>query len=190
MKREFRITDKLLEKYGLTDYCKGCVAKVMGDASRPHTQECRDRMEECIRQEDPEDELLTRRDARLRGKGNETPREAGQGREVPTKEAAATQGTPKTETAAQGRQGEVHAAAAAQGRQGEVHAAAAATTAGADVDGSSKRKESGGEEGQAKRQRLQEIKAWMASQLDKSKGDDVRGYKMDVPWQRLAGEGH
>ena len=68
LKREFRITDKLLEKYGPTDYCKGCVAKVMGDASRPHTQECRDRMEECIKQEDPEDELLTRRDARLRGK--------------------------------------------------------------------------------------------------------------------------
>ena len=46
--------------------CKACEAKINGDEgwTRPHSGECRARLEEAMQQDDVETEILVRRDAR------------------------------------------------------------------------------------------------------------------------------
>ena len=46
--RDFRITTAILEKYGYTDECPGCVHKVCGFDHRPHTPACRQRLSEAM----------------------------------------------------------------------------------------------------------------------------------------------
>ncbi len=60
--RDFRINDELLEKYGFTDGCPGCEAKIDGTARRLHSTACRQRIEDAIRSDEPE--IITRRDER------------------------------------------------------------------------------------------------------------------------------
>ena len=66
MKRDFRITDKLLLEYGFTPGCRGCEAKLTGGAARMHSDACRSRIEDAIRASGPGADVLERRDARLR----------------------------------------------------------------------------------------------------------------------------
>ena len=59
-----RNINRVLEKYGPTVGCKGCETKMNGDDSRPHTSECRARLEELMRGDDVEAEIIARRDYR------------------------------------------------------------------------------------------------------------------------------
>ena len=45
LNRNFRINSRILEKYGPTMGCKGCENKMTGDDARPHSSECRVRLE-------------------------------------------------------------------------------------------------------------------------------------------------
>ena len=55
--REFKITKGILEKFGLSDNCKGCQAAASGTHARRHTDDCRQRLEQLIR----DDEVLRAR---------------------------------------------------------------------------------------------------------------------------------
>ena len=83
LNRNFRINSRVLEKYGATMGCKGCENKMTGDVARPHSSECRVRLEELMRGDDVEAEIIARRNDRreLRGKviaeKNETKAEEG-----------------------------------------------------------------------------------------------------------------
>jgi hypothetical protein len=64
LKRNFRISDRLMEKYGATDGCEGCRAKASGDEYRAaHSAACRTRFEEAMAQYEVEMEILDSRDA-------------------------------------------------------------------------------------------------------------------------------
>ena len=65
LKRDFRITDKLLEKFGFTEECPGCEAKITGGDRRGHNATCRARIEKAIRDDDAEADVIQRRDARM-----------------------------------------------------------------------------------------------------------------------------
>ena len=58
--RDFRITKELLAKYGYTPGCMGCTANKHGSDRRGRTVRCRQRLEQCMR--DDEGEALQRRD--------------------------------------------------------------------------------------------------------------------------------
>ena len=62
--REFKITDKLLEKFGFTPGCNGCEAKIDGGAKAAHSAECRQRLEEEIIMDENAKEVIERRDRR------------------------------------------------------------------------------------------------------------------------------
>ena len=62
LNRNFRINNRVLEKYGPTMGCKGCENKMTGDDARPHSSECRARLEELMRGDDVEAEIIARRD--------------------------------------------------------------------------------------------------------------------------------
>ena len=62
--REFRITDKLIEKYGFTPGCPGCEAKIDGTTRAGHTQACRRRIETAMANDEVEKAALQRRDER------------------------------------------------------------------------------------------------------------------------------
>ena len=69
--RKFRITDRVLEKYGYSDDCKGCSAKRNGLPSemagdRAHSATCRQRLAELMAA-DEEDKEIVERDARKFG---------------------------------------------------------------------------------------------------------------------------
>ena len=68
VKRDFHITDQILERYGLSADCPGCEAKLWGRARRAHTRECRNRLEEEIRRDDDDSGILRRRDERRKAK--------------------------------------------------------------------------------------------------------------------------
>ena len=61
LNRNFRINSRILEKYGPTMGCKGCEDKMTGDDARPHSSECRARLEEQMRGDDVEAEIIARR---------------------------------------------------------------------------------------------------------------------------------
>ena len=65
LKRDFRITDTLMEKYGYTEGCIGCEAKIDGTARRGHSKACRQRIEQAVREDNPEAEFIRRRDERF-----------------------------------------------------------------------------------------------------------------------------
>ena len=66
--RDFRISERLLERFGHTYGCDGCTAKVMGDRPKPHSRECRARIEEAIKSSsDISSEVLRARDDRRSG---------------------------------------------------------------------------------------------------------------------------
>ncbi len=51
--RDFRITKQLLDKYGFTDDCAGCVHKALGhEDHRPHSQQCRKRIADLMMQDE------------------------------------------------------------------------------------------------------------------------------------------
>ena len=64
LNRNFRINNRILEKYGPTMGCKGCENKMTGDDARPHSSESRARLEELMREDDVEAEIIARRDDR------------------------------------------------------------------------------------------------------------------------------
>ena len=69
-RRNFRITKKLLEKYGYSAGCPGCEAALDGRRAREHSDLCRSRLEESM-ELDPEDENRIRsRDQRAYGGGD------------------------------------------------------------------------------------------------------------------------
>ena len=64
LNRNFRIKNRILEKYGPTMGCKRFEDKIIGDDARPHSSECRAKLEELMREADVEAEIMTRRDDR------------------------------------------------------------------------------------------------------------------------------
>ena len=46
--RRARITKKYYERYGYTEGCEGCGRLMAGLGQRPHTESCRERMEETL----------------------------------------------------------------------------------------------------------------------------------------------
>ena len=66
MKRDFRITEGLLIGYGFTVGCKGCESKLKGSGVKPQSISCRRRLEETMRTARRDEEVLNRRDARMR----------------------------------------------------------------------------------------------------------------------------
>ena len=63
--REFRITDQILDKYGMSPSCPGCDAKLHGRPARRHTIECRRRLEEAMNADEQDIERLRKRDERI-----------------------------------------------------------------------------------------------------------------------------
>ena len=63
--REFKITKCILEKFGLWDTCKGCEAAASGTDARRHTDDCRQRLEQLIRDDEVLRVRLDMRDVRL-----------------------------------------------------------------------------------------------------------------------------
>ena len=52
--RNFRINNRILEKYGPTMGCKGCESKIVGGDAKPHSVECRAKLEELMRADERE----------------------------------------------------------------------------------------------------------------------------------------
>ena len=63
--REFKITNCILEKFGLWDTCKGCEAAASGSDARRHTDDCRQRLEQLIRDDEVLRVRLDMQDVRL-----------------------------------------------------------------------------------------------------------------------------
>ena len=63
--RELKITKGILEKFGLSDNCKGCEAAASGTNARRHTDDCRQRLEQSIRDDEVLRVRLDMRDVRL-----------------------------------------------------------------------------------------------------------------------------
>ena len=63
--REFNITKGILEKFGLSDICKGCDAAASGTDVRRQTDDCRRRLEQSIRDDEVLRVRLDLRDVRL-----------------------------------------------------------------------------------------------------------------------------
>ena len=49
---EFKITKGILEKFGLSNICKGCEAAASGTDARRHTDDCRQRLGQLIRDDE------------------------------------------------------------------------------------------------------------------------------------------
>ena len=62
--REFKITYKLLKRFGFTPGCNGCEAKIDGGAQTAHSAECRQRLEEDMIMDENAKEIIERRDRR------------------------------------------------------------------------------------------------------------------------------
>ena len=63
-RRDFGITRELLDKYSYTPGCPGCKARQQGKYGK-HNRECKRRIEEAMKAEEPDDERLWRRDRRF-----------------------------------------------------------------------------------------------------------------------------
>ena len=63
--RELKITKGILEKFGFSDNCKGCEAAASGTDGRRHTDDCRQRLEQLIRDDEVLRVRLDMRDVRL-----------------------------------------------------------------------------------------------------------------------------
>ena len=62
--REFKITDRLLQKFGFTPGCNGCEAKIDGGVKTAHSAECRRRLEAEMVMDENAKEIIERRDRR------------------------------------------------------------------------------------------------------------------------------
>ena len=60
-----KITKGILEKFGFSDSCKGCEAGASGTDARRHTDDCRHRLEQLIRDDEVLRVRLDMRDVRL-----------------------------------------------------------------------------------------------------------------------------
>ena len=60
-----KITKGILEKFGFSDNCKGCEAAASGTDARRHTDDCRQRLEQLIRDDEVLRVRLDMRDVRL-----------------------------------------------------------------------------------------------------------------------------
>ena len=58
---DFKVTKSLLDKFGYTDDCPGCLARFIGTEHRLHTAECRRRIEAEIQKDDTEKERIKQR---------------------------------------------------------------------------------------------------------------------------------
>jgi len=68
LKRNFRIGERLLEKFGPSVGRKACDAKIQGTETRAaHSDECRARMEQAMREDEIEKDIISKRDARQHG---------------------------------------------------------------------------------------------------------------------------
>ena len=63
--REFKVTKNILDKFGLTAGCKGCEATINGAGARAHSDGCRKRLEEAIKNDDVLKVRLDMRDTRF-----------------------------------------------------------------------------------------------------------------------------
>ena len=63
--REFKITNGILEKFGFSPHCKGCDATILGTGARSHSDDCRRRLEEAIKNDDILKVRLDMRDIRF-----------------------------------------------------------------------------------------------------------------------------
>ncbi len=82
--RDFRITAQILEKYGYTDGCNGCVHKACGhEDHRPHNPQCRRRLSEAMmndeRHKEQVDAARRRKGAQVRDKADGDVRERDEG---------------------------------------------------------------------------------------------------------------
>ena len=66
--REFKITKSILDKFKFTAGCKGCDAVIHGSGARAHSDGCRKRLEEAIKNDDVLKVRLDMRDIRLNKK--------------------------------------------------------------------------------------------------------------------------
>ena len=62
--RDFKITKRILEKYGLSRGCPGCEATLDGK-SRVHTQGCRSRIEEAMKADEEDQRTIAKRNVRV-----------------------------------------------------------------------------------------------------------------------------
>ena len=65
--RNFRITKRLLEKYGCSPSCEGCEAMLDGKRPREHNSECRERIEKSMELGPEDSEKIRRHDERVCG---------------------------------------------------------------------------------------------------------------------------
>ena len=63
--REFKITKGILEKFGFSDICKDCEAASSGTDAKRHADDCRQRLEQLIRDDEVLRVRLDMRDVRL-----------------------------------------------------------------------------------------------------------------------------
>ena len=63
--REFKITKGILEKFVFSDKCKGCGAAASGTEARRHTDDCRQRLEQLVRDDEVLRVRLDMRDVRI-----------------------------------------------------------------------------------------------------------------------------
>ena len=64
--RRFRITPELLEKHGYTDNCEGCRhKKAKMKSTRPHTEECRNRIREEMMKNEEDKKALEKEEERI-----------------------------------------------------------------------------------------------------------------------------
>ena len=100
-RRDFRITDGILAKYGYTDGCDGCRRKRAGLRHQQHSAECRQRLEKAMIAEEKYKETMRQRDERLGRDRNYGPAQEpmAAGPETPRLDAealaAAGPGTPR-----------------------------------------------------------------------------------------------
>jgi len=66
--REFKITKSILDKFKFTAGCKGCDAVIHGSGARAHSDGCRKRLEEAIKNDDVLKVRLDMRDIRMNKK--------------------------------------------------------------------------------------------------------------------------
>ena len=64
--RRFRITDQILEKYGMSDNCPGCEYKAAGRNHRAHSEHCRKRIFDRIIEDDVNDTFKKEEERRVK----------------------------------------------------------------------------------------------------------------------------
>ena len=98
LRRNFKITRRILEKYGYSSDCAGCDAVLAGRKAREHTAHCREMLEAAMR-DDPDDcHGISERDARFQRQDEQAG--APLGREGPVEtETRQQQGPPRDDDA-------------------------------------------------------------------------------------------